>query len=461
MYRSLKMLTVVLVLLVAMIALTIPVASAQTVQSNDIVDTAIGAGDFTVLVEAVQKAGLEGALRGPGPLTVFAPTDQAFVDLLDELGLTKEQLLNSPDLEDILLYHVVAGNVMSRDIVFKNITSATTLQGSDVSISVKCRWFPRFRTITVNESQVITPDIKCSNGVIHVIDKVLIPPKDIVDTAIGAGSFTVLVEAVQKAGLEGALRGPGPLTVFAPTDQAFVDLLDELGLTKEQLLDSPDLKDILLYHVVSGKVMSRDIISNKITSATTLQGSDVAIAVEYPWFPMCRTIMVNDANVIAADIVCSNGVIHVIDKVLIPPKDIVDTAIGAGSFTVLVEAVQKAGLEGALRGPGPLTVFAPTDQAFVDLLNELCLTKEQLLNSPDLKNILLYHVVSGEVTSKYIIDNDITAATTLQGNNVGINVQCCWMSTCCTIMVNYAEVITPDIMCSNGVIHVIDKVLIP
>ena len=170
-----KILMFIMLLIIASITLPATMALADSHEPEDIVDTAIAADDFTVLVEAVQAAGLEEALRGEGPFTVFAPTDEAFADLLAELGLTKEELLNSDDLADILLYHVLPVKVMSQDIVDDNITSATTLQGSDVSIDVKWQRFAKWRKIFVNDARVITPDIECSNGVIHVINKVLIP----------------------------------------------------------------------------------------------------------------------------------------------------------------------------------------------------------------------------------------------------------------------------------------------
>ena len=131
---------------------------------------------------------------------------------------------------------------------------------------------------------------------------------DIVDTAVAAGSFTTLVTAVQAAGLVETLKGEGPFTVFAPTDAAFAALPE--GTLEGLLADIPALTDILLYHVVPGKVMAADVVS--LTSATTAQGSDLAILVED------GKVMINDAMVITTDIETSNGVIHVIDAVLIP-----------------------------------------------------------------------------------------------------------------------------------------------
>merc|ERR1719210_558876 len=190
-------------------------------------------------------------------------------------------------------------------------------------------------------------------------------PLSIVDTAVGNGGFTVLVEALQTAGLVDALSGPGPFTVFAPTDAAFTALLATLGVTKEALLARTDLATILQYHVLSGQVLSSDLAATQ--DVTTLTGDPLTVTSDG------TTVRAGPATVVIADVDCSNGVIHAIDAVLLPPAapappmpppapaplSIVDTAVGNGAFTVLVEALQAAGLVDALSGPGPLTVFAP------------------------------------------------------------------------------------------------------
>ena len=132
--------------------------------------------------------------------------------------------------------------------------------------------------------------------------------KDIVDVAKEAGNFNTLIAALEKAGLVDTLKGGGPFTVFAPTDEAFEMLLKELDITAEELLARDDLKEILLYHVVSGKVMSGDLKDGM--KVETLADKTVKIAID--------PVMVNNANVVKADIEASNGVIHVIDKVLLP-----------------------------------------------------------------------------------------------------------------------------------------------
>jgi len=274
----------------------------------DIVDTAVADGRFTTLVTAVQAAGLVDALKGEGPLTVFAPTDDAFA-LLPE-G-TVESLLEAENIEQlksILLYHVVEGKVMAADVV--GLTSAASLLGKDLAVKVD------MGNVYINESKVIITDIETSNGVIHVIDAVLLPPADmmdIVDTAVADGRFTTLAAALTKAGLVETLKGEGPFTVFAPTDDAFAKL--PAG-TVENLLKPENLeqlKSILLYHVVAGKVMAADVVT--LTSADAVSGAQISIKVQDGKVYLNETI-----QVIITDIETSNGVIHVIDAVLLPAQ---------------------------------------------------------------------------------------------------------------------------------------------
>jgi uncharacterized surface protein with fasciclin (FAS1) repeats len=402
-------------------------------EAMDLVDTAVADGRFTTLVAAVQAAGLEEALRGEGPLTVFAPTDDAFAALPEG---TVEALLEDPEaLADILLYHVVDGKVMAADVV--ELSSAQTLQGQYVDISVEGD------SVMIDGAEVLIPDIETSNGVIHVIDQVILPEtRDIVDIAVEDGRFTTLVAAVQAAGLEEALRGEGPLTVFAPTDDAFAALPE--GTVEALLNDIPALSDILLYHVADGKYMASDVVA--MDMLPTLQGQYADIEV------MDGTVMIDNAQVILTDIEAANGVIHVIDAVILPEtRDIVDVAVEDGRFTTLVAAVQAAGLEEALRGEGPLTVFAPTDDAFAALPEG---TVEALLDDiPTLTDILLYHVVDGKVMSMDVVK--LSEAATLLGENVSISVEDG------SVFINDAQVILADIETSNGVIHVIDAVLLP
>ena len=278
----------------------------------DIVDTAVADGRFTTLVTAVTAAGLVDTLKGAGPFTVFAPTDEAFAKL--PAG-TVENLLKPENLEtlkNVLLYHVVAGNVMAADVVTLDGKTADTVAGSAVNISVKDG------NVFLNENvQVIITDIVTTNGVIHVIDTVLLPPAklaDIVDTAVADGRFTTLVAAVTAAGLVDTLKGAGPFTVFAPTDEAFAKL--PAG-TVENLLKPENLetlKNVLLYHVVSGNVMAADVVTLDGKMAdTAFAGKSIAISVKDG-----KVYLNKNVQVIITDVMTTNGVIHVIDTVLLP-----------------------------------------------------------------------------------------------------------------------------------------------
>jgi transforming growth factor-beta-induced protein len=419
---------------------------------KDIVDTAVAAGSFKTLATALQAAGLVEALKGAGPFTVFAPTDEAFAKL--PAG-TVEGLLKDPKaLAEILKYHVVSGAVKAADVV--KLSEAKSLQGEPIAIKVDGG------KVMVNGANVVSTDIETSNGIIHVIDAVILPPSmakadskveamDIVDTAVAAGSFKTLAAALQAAGLVEALKGEGPFTVFAPTDEAFAAL--PAGTVEGLLKDPKALAEILKYHVVAGKVLAAD--AAKLTEAKTLQGSPIAISVKD------GKVMINDAEVISADVMAKNGVIHVINKVILPPaadamsaaptKDIVDTAVAAGSFKTLAAALQAAGLVETLKGAGPFTVFAPTDEAFAKLPAG---TVEALLKDPKaLAEILKYHVVSGKVMAADAAK--LTEAKTLQGSLIKISVKDG------KVYINDAQVTTADIETSNGVIHVIDTVLLP
>ncbi len=268
-------------------------AGSGSTALKDIVDTAVAAGGFTKLAEALTTAELITALKGPGPFTVFAPTDKAFADFETAnpgaLGkLTKEELTA------VLQYHVVAGAAVEStqlkdDQVFK------TLNGSPVLVDLT-------GGVKVGAASVTMADVKASNGVIHVIDKIILPPKDdIVATAIAAGMFSKLAGALTSANLVETLKGPGPFTVFAPTDAAF----DKLGAAPQ----GDALKNVLLYHVVSGAVGSGDLTAGMVT--TLLEGKSVTVALN-------GGVTINASKVTTANIIAKNGVIHVVDTVLVP-----------------------------------------------------------------------------------------------------------------------------------------------
>ncbi len=270
---------------------------------GDIVEVASEAGTFNTLLAAAEAAGLVDALKGDGPITVFAPSDEAFAKLGD--AKIKELLKpeNKAVLASILTYHVVPG-----DLKAKKVTKADaldTLNGQRVDITVNDNG------AFIDGAKIVATDIKASNGTVHVIDSVILPSSsDIVATAVEAGSFNTLAAALKAAGLLEALQSDGPFTVFAPTDEAFAALPEG---TVESLL-MPENKDkltaVLKYHVVPGRVFSDT--AAKGATVDTLQGQSITTRSED------GKIYVNDAQVVSADIDTSNGVIHVINKVILP-----------------------------------------------------------------------------------------------------------------------------------------------
>jgi uncharacterized surface protein with fasciclin (FAS1) repeats len=422
-------------------AVLIP-SGAQTT----VVDVIVNSPDHTVLEAAVVQAGLVDALSAEGPFTVFAPTDDAFATLLEALGYTAEELLAYPGLTDILLYHVVGAQALAGDL--SDGQQITTLLEEDVLVTIN------ENGVFINQSQVTSADIIADNGVVHVIDAVLVPEpaqsNTVVDIIVNSEVHTVLEDAVIAAGLVEALSGEGPFTVFAPTDDAFTALLAALGFTAEELLAYPGLTDVLLYHVVGAQALSTDLSDGQ--EITTLLDEDVLVTIT------ADGVFINQAQVIVADLEADNGVVHVIDAVLVPemeelPETVVDIIVESEVHTLLELAVGAAGLVDALSGEGPFTVFAPTDDAVVALTEALGITAEDLLALPNLGEILQYHVVAGEAFSDDLEDGQMI--TTLLGQDVTVSIDDAG------VMINEAMVIIADLEAENGVVHVIDAVLVP
>lgn len=271
------------------------------VAAKSIVETAMADENFSTLVAAIKQAGLVEALSGEGPFTVFAPTNAAFAKV-DKAAL--EALMKDPKaLAGVLTYHVVPGRVMASDVT--KLTGAVTLQGQRIGVDAKSG-------VKVDGANVTRTDIACSNGVIHVIDAVIMPSnKNIVQTAAGAGTFRTLAAALEAAGLVSTLESEGPFTVFAPTDEAFAKLPPETLNSLLKPENREQLRSVLLYHVVPGRVFSDAAL--KAGKATTAQGSAITIATKD------GKAMVNNAGLVKTDVNASNGVIHVIDTVILPP----------------------------------------------------------------------------------------------------------------------------------------------
>ncbi|MCL4829930.1 MAG: fasciclin domain-containing protein, partial [Caldilinea sp.] len=424
---------------------------------------------FSTLAKALSAAELDAALAGDGPFTIFAPTDDAFAALPD--GALEALLADPEQLTQVLLYHVVGGSALAaEDLVTGPLE---TLQGAPVEIMVADN------VVSVNDATVTTPDVKVVNGVVHVIDRVLLPPTatsaadestpvedgalTIVETAINSGQFPTLVKALETAGLIESLAGEGPFTVFAPSEEAFAALpAGEL----DALLDDPAaLAEVLKYHVIAGAVRAADIVNGM--NAATLEGKPLT-------FSLNGGLTVNGAQVLVSDIEASNGVIHVIDRVLLPPTvderatgaEIAATAIPAPSptgetiaalagrlpnFSTLLKAAEAAGLADDLDAPGPFTIFAPTDDAFAKL--PAGVLDALLADEAALQNVLLYHVILNRYTAQELAAAGIETAA--QGNLL------VFTTLGDEVRVNSAPIRQADIEASNGIVHVIDTVLLP
>lgn len=434
------------------------VIADEPVTTTTIVDAAVAAGDFTTLVAALQATGLDTTLADTSQkFTVFAPTDDAFALLGQE---TIDALLADTDtLSNILTYHVIAQEINAEAAIASAGSTVTMVNGDYIGLSLN------EGSLLVNTATVTATDIQTDNGIIHVIDAVLLPPAqmmtptaNIVETAVAAGNFTTLVTALQATGLDAVLADESSeFTVFAPTDAAFALIGEE---TINTLLNNTDvLSAILLQHVISGSAVDA-------VTAYSLSGNEVETA-SMAMLPLAINSMTDmltfgGANIEVKDIYTTNGIIHVIDAVIVADVDIpanamslVDVAINNGNFTVLASALQATGLDSVLSNlDNDYTVFAPTDAAFAKLpagtLDSL--TTEQLTD------ILLYHALAGKVMADGAItlaqssDNMATMAS-------GAKVSLSFVDS--MLYVNGAKVSAADVMADNGVIHVIDTVILP
>ena len=397
-----------------------------------VVDIIVNSPVHETLEFAVTEAGLVDALLGEGPFTVFAPTDEAFTNLPEG---ALDALLADPEgaLADVLLYHVYGDAAYSTAI--SDGLELESLNGDDFEFSIVDG------SVFINDAEIVITDLIAENGVVHVIDAVILPPTTVVDIIVGSDVHETLETAVGAAGLVETLSGDGPFTVFAPTDEAFANLPD--GVLDALLLDPEGaLADVLTHHVVGGNVLAGDLTTGPVE---TLFGSDVFVTVG-------DMVMVNNATVIIEDIVTDNGVVHVVDAVIdMPASTVVDIIVNSDVHETLEFAVGEAGLVDDLQGEGPFTVFAPTDEAFDNLPDGVL---DDLLADPEgaLANVLLYHVYGDLAYSTNITDGLVLEM--LNGDEATLTIDG-------GVFINDAEIIITDLIAQNGVVHVIDAVIVP
>lgn len=401
----------------------------------NIVEVAAENGNFDILVQAIQDAGLAETLQQEGPVfTVFAPTDDAFEALPEGTleSLTPEQLA------EILQFHVINGKIESGDLAASQ--DVETLLGEEILVEAD-------GGVLVNGySNVVTADVEAANGIIHAVDAVLLPEgyrdANVIDQAVELGNFTTLASAIEQVGLTSTLKYKGDFTVFAPTDDAFAALPQ--GLLGS--LSEAQLTEILTYHVLSGEVFSGDLAAEQ--APASLEGGEVFVTKDGN-----GNVTVNgSSSVVTADVDVSNGVIHAIDQVILPDAygTVVDAASKRYNFETLVSAVVDAGLAGALSDTeASYTVFAPTDEAFAAVESVV-----NSLSTQQLATVLSYHVLPVEVASGDLAAEQAPASLTDEAvyvtaadGNVTVN--------------GSASVVEADIMTNNGTIHAIDEVILP
>jgi uncharacterized surface protein with fasciclin (FAS1) repeats len=417
---------------------------------------------------AVRAGGLAGALNASSAngLTLFAPDDRAF----EALGRNIMDYLVNKDhikqLDSVLTYHVHNAAVYAGQLY--NNEKISTLNGGSLTVTIGGG------AVKINTATVVRANLNCTNGVVHAIDAALVPsdfslpPKDILTTAVATADLATLVVAVKAANLTAALAMPnGPYVVFAPTNEAFAKIPTD---TLNYLLAHPDeLRAVLFYHIVDHRIYADEI--QNFQRERTLNGGEMVFIVNGS-----GVFVDNTAKVIAVNVDCTNGVVHLIDTVLIPAKvaaaaaawveagepeapelsNIVALAEATPDLSTLVVCIKAAGLANTLSGPGPFTVLAPVNDAFKRLPAGVV---DYLLNhTAELKNVLLYHGIAGAVQANQITNDEhvpsLFAKHNLTFNVVGPNHNV-------IIVDQEARVITPDVEASNGVVHLIDRVLLP
>jgi uncharacterized surface protein with fasciclin (FAS1) repeats len=433
--------------------------SQDVVAPTTIVDAAVNDGNFTTLVAALQATGLDTTLADTdAKFTVFAPTDKAFAllgqDTIDAL------LADTDKLSDILTYHVISGEVDAAAAIALAGTTVDMVNGDAVGLSLDGD------KLLVNTATVIITDIQTDNGIIHVIDAVLLPPAEMMEPTVNIvevaladpDNFSTLVAALTAADLVTTLSNEdATFTVFAPTNAAFALIAPD---TLTALLgDTDTLTKVLLQHVIAdaavNSVNAYALSGNMVDTASTAK---VSLNINMD----TDKLLFGGANVVMKDIYTTNGVIHVIDAVILgdvalpkPSMSLVDIASSNSDLSTLVSALQSTGLDTVLANlDNNYTVFAPTNAAFA----KLPAGTVEGLTSEQLSNILLYHVIAGEVLS----DGAINLAQSMDNMAEMANASKAAISfTDGMLFINGAKVSAANVMAANGVVHLIDTVIMP
>jgi len=398
-----------------------------------------------------------------GPFTVFAPTNDAFADLLTELNATALTDLPTSAVNDVLLYHIVGANVQSGQLT----TGTVETLGGNITADTS-----NFTLTDPNNrvSNIITSlvDIQAENGVVHVIGKVILPlqqttTNNIVDVAVGSENLSTLVAALERADLVTTLANQGPFTVLAPSNEAFNTFLSDNGFNNIDDVPVDVLNNILRNHVVGGRLESTDLTTGYASTFATTPASDANMSI---FIDVSNGVKFNGtSSVTDADISADNGIVHVVDAVIGLPS-VVTFAVADPTFSTLVAALTRDDLTTDFVGvlstatgtsPAPFTVFAPTNDAFGSLLSELGIAGLADIDEPTLDAALKNHVVAGA----NVLDTDLTddmTVTTL-GGDITANVT--GGATLTDSSGRVSDIIATNIQANNGIIHAINKVILP
>ncbi|WP_452602341.1 fasciclin domain-containing protein [Pontimicrobium sp. MEBiC06410] len=433
-------------------------------QPMNIVETAQATADLSSLVAAVIEADLATTLSGNGPFTVLAPTNAAFAEFMSTNGWADVTEIPDAALEQVLLNHVISGTVTSTGLSslgagYTN-TLATGAGGNNMSLYFDATSSVKFN----NLATVITPDVTASNGVVHIIDKVITLPS-IVDHASNNPGFSNLVSALGAAdgNLVNVLNGAGPFTVLAPDNTAFLNFLSANNFASLADVPTDVLSQVLLNHVINGAISSTDLtgLGNGYTNTSATGAGNNSMSIYYNTDSGVKFNGIS--TVTTADVVGTNGIIHAVDTVIGLPT-VVDFATADPNFSSLVAALTRessftyvATLSTANgTSPAPFTVFAPTNTAFVDLLTELNLASLADIPTATLESTLNTHVV----TNANVQDSGLSDGMMISTLGGMLTANVTGGATLTDPNNRVSNITFTNVQAANGVIHVIDKVLL-
>jgi len=412
----------------------IVISSLIVFGQNDILSLLRETEELSDLSRKVESSGLDVLLSGPGPFTLFAPINGAFAKLPPATG--EKLSADASYSQRVLLYHIVSGKMTSQVIVQK--PEIDTLLGQSLAIDSR-------GGVRVDGSTIVVKDIQASNGIIHVIDSVIFPREepDIAQVMRNTGILDMAVSAFEETAVVDALQGEGPITIFVPSDVAFARIPCE---TMEALMSDPEwLSEVLLYHISKGLFTTGDLIlENEVRS---LQGEIIEVKVTE------SGLGIQDTLIIVGDIEARNGIIHIIDHVMFPQSSrrtlpSIKEALEEKGFDLMRTLLENLDLDDQSNEEHRITVFAVPNEALINLKEDLKLGSSY---RESLGKLLAYHIIPNE----YLHSELRIAQTIFAANGKPLNIRISDQST-----VNGIPIIERDILCRDGVIHVIESPLI-